>query len=58
MGRLHGTGVLVVAPDYFTLKVENIKADFTKAIGSWQSVPPIVILFYGCVPVVIEIGSK
>jgi hypothetical protein len=48
----------MVSPEYFTLIIENVKAYLTKAIGIWQSVPPIVVLFYGCVPEVIEIWSE
>ena len=48
--------VLMVCPDYFFAEVGDIKTDFAHTINIWEAVPPIVKLFYGCVPVVIEIG--
>ena len=47
--------VLMVCPDYFFAEVGDIKTDFAHTINIWEAVPPIVKLFYGCVPVVIEI---
>jgi hypothetical protein len=46
----------MVCPDYFFAKVGDVETYFTHAIHVRESVPPIVILFYGCVPVVIKIG--
>ena len=46
----------MVCPDYFFAKVGNVETYFTHAIHVRESVPPIVKLFYGCVPIVIEVG--
>jgi len=48
--------VLMVCPDYFFAEVGDIKTDFAHTINIWEAVPPIVKLFYGCVPIVIEVG--
>ena len=36
--------------------VGNIEADLTHAVYVWKCISPIVILFYGCVPIIITIG--
>ena len=46
----------MVCPDYFFAKVGNVETYFTHAIHVRESVPPIVNLFYWCVPIVIEVG--
>ena len=46
----------MVAPDYFFAEVGDIKTDLTHTINVRETVPPIVNLFYGCVPIVIAIG--
>ena len=46
----------MVCPDYFFAKVGNVETYFTHAIHVRESVPPIVNLFYGCVPIIIEVG--
>ena len=46
----------MVCPDYFFAKVGNVETYFTHAIHVRESVPPIVNLFYGCVPIVVEVG--
>ena len=48
--------VLMVCPDDFLFFVGNVETYFTHAINVRECVPPIVILFYGCVPIVIEVG--
>ena len=48
----------MVCPDYFFAKVGNVETYFTHAIHVRESVPPIVNLFYGCVPIVIEVRLK
>ena len=48
--------VLMVCPDYFLSEVGDIKTDFAHTINFRESVPPIVNFFYGCVPVIIEVG--
>ena len=47
---------LMVCPDDFLFLVGDIKTDFAHTINIWECVPPIVKLFYGCVPIVIEVG--
>ena len=46
----------MVCPDDFLLFVGNVETYFTHAINVRECVPPIVNLFYGCVPIVIEVG--
>ncbi len=46
----------MVAPNDFLFFVGNVEAYFTHTINIWECVPPIVNLFYGCVPIVIEVG--
>jgi len=46
----------MVTPNNFFAKVGNVETYFTHAIHVRESVPPIVNLFYGCVPIVIEVG--
>ena len=48
----------MVCPDYFFAEVGDIKTDFAHTINFRESVPPIVNFFYGCVPVIIEVGLK
>ena len=43
----------MVTPNNFFAKVGDIETDLTHAIYVRESVPPIVNLFYGCVPVII-----
>ena len=47
--------VLMVCPDDFLFFVGDVETYFAHTINIWEAVPPIVKLFYGCVPVVIEI---
>ena len=47
---------LMVAPNDFLFFVGNVKTDFAHTINIWKCVSPIVNLFYGCVPIVIEVG--
>jgi len=46
----------MVTPNNFFAKVGNVETYFTHAIHVRECVPPIVKLFYGCVPIVIEVG--
>ena len=46
----------MVCPDYFFAKVGDIETDLTHTINVRECVPPIVILWNGCVPVIIEVG--
>ena len=46
----------MITPNNFFAKVGDIETDLTHTINVRECVPPIVILFYGCVPEVIEIG--
>jgi len=46
----------MVCPEYFVAKVGDVETYFTHAIHVREAVPPIVELFYGCVPVVIKVG--
>ena len=46
----------MVCPDYFFAKVGDVETDFAHTINFRECVPPIVNLFYGCVPIVIEVG--
>ena len=48
----------MVTPNNFFAKVGDIEAYFTHAIHVRESVPPIVNLFYGCVPVIIKVGLE
>ena len=48
----------MVSPDYFFAEVGDIETDFAHTINIRVRVPPIVIFFYGCVPIVIEGGLK
>jgi len=48
----------MVCPDYFVTIVGDVETDFTHTIHVRECVPPIVILFYGCVPEVIKVGLK
>ena len=50
------TGTLMVCPYYFFAKVGDIETDLTHTINVRETVPPIVILWNGCVPVIIEVG--
>ena len=46
----------MVGPDDLFAKIGDVETYFTHAIHVRESVPPVVILLYGCVPVVIEVG--
>ena len=46
----------MVGPDDLFAKIGDVETYFTHAINIWECVPPIVKLFYGCVPIVIEVG--
>jgi len=46
----------MVCPDDFLLFVGNVETDLAHAINVRECVPPIVNLFYGCVPIIIEVG--
>ena len=46
----------MICPDYFFAEVGDVETDFAHTINIWKCVPPIVKLFYGCVPIVIEVG--
>ena len=48
----------MVTPNNFFAKVGDIETDLTHAIYVRESVPPIVNLFYGCVPVIVEVRLK
>ena len=48
----------MVCPTDFFAKVGDVETYFTHTIHFRKCVPPIVNLFYRCVPVVIEIGLK
>ena len=46
----------MVCPNDFLFFVGNVETDFAHTINVREAVPPIVKLFYGCVPIVIKIG--
>ena len=46
----------MICPNDFLFFVGNVETDFAHTINVREAVPPIVELFYGCVPVVIEVG--
>ena len=46
----------MICPNDFLFFVGNVETDFTHTINVREAVPPIVKLFYGCVPIVIEVG--
>ena len=46
----------MICPEYFVAKVGDVETYFTHTINFRERVPPIVELFYGCVPIVIEVG--
>ena len=48
--------VLMVCPDYFFAEVGDVETYFTHTIHVRESVPPIVILLYRLIPVIIEVG--
>ena len=48
----------MVGPDDLFAKIGDVETYFTHAIHVRESVPPVVNFFYGCVPVVIEVGLK
>ena len=48
----------MVCPDYFFLFVGNVETDFAHTINVRECVSPIVDLFYGCVPVIVEVRLK
>ena len=47
----------MVAPNDFLFFVGSVETYFAHTIHVRESVPPIVILFYGCVPEIVEVGS-
>ena len=49
---------LMIRPDDFLLFVGNVETYFTHAINVRECVSPIVNLFYGCVPVIVEVRLK
>ena len=48
----------MVGPEYFVAKVGDVETYFTHTINFRERVPPIVELFYGCVPEVIKLWFK
>ena len=48
----------MIRPDDYLFFVGNVETDFAHTINVRESVPPIVDLFYGCVPVIVEVGLK
>ena len=46
----------MVGPDDLFAKIGDVETYFAHTINIWKCVPPIVKLFYGCVPIVIEGG--
>ena len=46
----------MVGPDDLFAKIGDVETYFAHTINIWKCVPPIVKLFYGCVPIVIEVG--
>ena len=48
----------MVCPEYFVAKVGDVETYFTHTINFRERVPPIVELFYGCVPIVIKFWFK
>tara|TARA_B100000524_G_scaffold328174_1_gene212674 strand:+ start:440 stop:682 length:243 start_codon:yes stop_codon:yes gene_type:complete len=48
----------MVCPYDFLLFVGNVETYFTHAINVRECVSPIVVLFYGCVPVIVEVRLK
>ena len=46
----------MIGPDDLFAKIGDVETYFTHAINVREAVPPIVKLFYGCVPIVIEVG--
>ena len=46
----------MICPDDLFAKIGDVETYFTHAINVREAVPPIVELFYGCVPIVIEVG--
>ncbi len=51
-------GTLMVCPDDFLFFVGNVETYFTHTIHVRECVPPMIDLFIGCVPIVIEIGLE
>ena len=47
----------MVCPYYFFAEVGDDETYFTHTIHVRESVPPIVILFYGSVPIVIKLWA-
>ena len=46
----------MICPDDFLFFVGDVETNFTHTINVRECVPPIVNLFYGGVPVIIEVG--
>ena len=51
-------GTLMVCPYDFLFFVGDVETDLAHTINVRESVPPIVDLFYGCVPVIVEVRLK
>ena len=45
-------------PFDFLFTVCNVETYFTHTVNVWKFVSPVVILLYGCVPVIVEVGLK
>ena len=48
-------GTLMVCPDDFLLFVGNVETDLAHAIHVGKCISPVIKLFYGCIPIVIQI---
>ena len=46
----------MICPDDLFAKIGDVETYFAHTINVREAVPPIVELFYGCVPIVIEVG--
>ena len=44
-------------PFNFAFFVCDIKANFAKAVGFWEFVPPVIVLFKRSVPIVIKLWA-
>ena len=51
-------GTLMVCPNDFLFFVGDVETYFTHTIHVRESVPPMIELFKGCVPIVIEVGLE
>ena len=50
--------VLMVCPNDFLFFVGDVETDLAHTIHVRECVPPMIELFIGCVPIVIEVGLK